>query len=357
MKAFLLAAGTGSRLRPITDHTPKCMLPIGGTPLLDLWLDALHRAGVDEVLVNLHHLPNIVVQHLGRASGPPAIRTAFEPELLGSAGTLRHHRAWVQDEEFFLAVNADNLTDFDLRCLIDFHRSGRCRGNPDRVPRRAPVALRCGRRRSSGLVTGFTEKPPEPTSNLANAGMYAFNPSVLLEIDDAPPQRHRVPASPSAGRTGTRLARGGLLLRHRHARGLRNRPSGSGGPRCLVIVTQTPLRIGLVGGGTDLPDYYVEHGGRVLNCAIDKYVYVIVKQRFDDDIYVNYSKKEIVSSVEDLQSRSRARSDAHDRGEARRRDHHAGRHPIVRLWTGLLVLGHGRPAARPLGIPRSAILR
>jgi D-glycero-alpha-D-manno-heptose-7-phosphate kinase len=68
-----------------------------------------------------------------------------------------------------------------------------------------------------------------------------------------------------------------------------------------MIVTQTPLRIGLVGGGTDLPDYYREHGGRVLNCAIDKYVYVIVKQRFDDDIYVNYSKKEIVSRVEDLE--------------------------------------------------------
>jgi D-glycero-alpha-D-manno-heptose-7-phosphate kinase len=68
-----------------------------------------------------------------------------------------------------------------------------------------------------------------------------------------------------------------------------------------VIITQTPLRIGLLGGGTDLPDYYREHGGRVLNCAIDKYVYVIVKQRFDDEIYVNYSKKEIVSHVEDLE--------------------------------------------------------
>lgn len=68
-----------------------------------------------------------------------------------------------------------------------------------------------------------------------------------------------------------------------------------------MIVTQTPLRIGLVGGGTDLPAYYREHGGRVLNAAIDKYVYVIVKQRFDDDIYVNYSRKEIVSRVEDLQ--------------------------------------------------------
>jgi len=68
-----------------------------------------------------------------------------------------------------------------------------------------------------------------------------------------------------------------------------------------MIITQTPLRIGLLGGGTDLPDYYRLHGGRVLNCALDKYVYVIVKQRFDDEIYVNYSRKEIVSRVDDLE--------------------------------------------------------
>jgi D-glycero-alpha-D-manno-heptose-7-phosphate kinase len=68
-----------------------------------------------------------------------------------------------------------------------------------------------------------------------------------------------------------------------------------------MIITQTPLRIGLLGGGTDLPGYYTQHGGRVLNCAIDKYIYVIVKERFDNDIYVNYSKKEIVSRVADLE--------------------------------------------------------
>jgi D-glycero-alpha-D-manno-heptose-7-phosphate kinase len=68
-----------------------------------------------------------------------------------------------------------------------------------------------------------------------------------------------------------------------------------------MIITQTPLRVGLVGGGTDLPAYYREHSGRVLNAAIDKYVYVVVKQRFDDEIYVNYSTKEVVSRVEDLQ--------------------------------------------------------
>jgi D-glycero-alpha-D-manno-heptose-7-phosphate kinase len=68
-----------------------------------------------------------------------------------------------------------------------------------------------------------------------------------------------------------------------------------------MIITQTPLRIGLLGGGTDLPSYYLKNGGRVLNCALDKYVYVIVKERFDQDIYVNYSKKEIVSQVADLE--------------------------------------------------------
>ena len=68
-----------------------------------------------------------------------------------------------------------------------------------------------------------------------------------------------------------------------------------------MIVTQTPLRIGLVGGGTDLPSYYRQHRGHVLNAAIDKYVYVVVKQRFDDDIYINYSRKEVVSQVEDVE--------------------------------------------------------
>ena len=124
-----------------------------------------------------------------------------------------------------------------------------------------------------------------------------------------------------------------------------------------MIITQTPLRIGLLGGGTDLPSYYLEHGGRVLNCAIDKYIYVIVKQRFDDEIYVNYSKKEIVSRVEDLE------------------------HELVReamLMTGVtsgveittladipssgyrarfLVCGHRRAAARAVRLHRAAGVR
>ena len=122
MKAFLLAAGVGSRLRPITNTTPKCMMVIDDRPLLDIWLDAFDRAGVDEVLVNLHHLPDLVSRHIAGRIGPPAVRTFFEPELLGSAGTLVANRQWVAGEDVFLACNADNLTDFDLRSLIDAHR-------------------------------------------------------------------------------------------------------------------------------------------------------------------------------------------------------------------------------------------
>ncbi len=124
MKAFLLAAGVGSRLRPITDTTPKCMLEIGGSPLIGIWLDELSRAGVDEVLVNLHHLPDVVRRYVADRSAPPAVRMFAEPELLGSAGTLRANREWVNGEDFFLACNADNLTDFDLRSLADAHRQG-----------------------------------------------------------------------------------------------------------------------------------------------------------------------------------------------------------------------------------------
>ena len=145
MKAFLLAAGVGSRLRPITDTTPKCMLAIGGQPLLDIWLDAFDRAGVDEVLVNLHHLPDVVrTAPRPRGAGTPAVRTVFEPELLGSAGTLAANRAWVDGEEMFLACYADNLTDFDLRSLAETHQACGAHRDVDGLPFR-PASCR-GRR-------------------------------------------------------------------------------------------------------------------------------------------------------------------------------------------------------------------
>lgn len=186
MKAFLLAAGIGSRLRPITDITPKCMLVIDDRPLLDIWFDALDRAGVDEVLVNLHHLPDVVGRHIAARTKRPAVRTSFEAGLLGSAGTLKANGEWVRDEELFLACNADNLTDFDLHSLITEHRDHGGIATLTVFHSDQPWSGGVVELDAAGTVIGFAEKPAAPVSDLTNAGIYAFHPQILAEIGDPP---------------------------------------------------------------------------------------------------------------------------------------------------------------------------
>jgi mannose-1-phosphate guanylyltransferase len=187
MKAFLLAAGVGSRLRPITDTVPKCMVPIDGRPMLDIWLDALDIAGADEVLVNLHYLPDVVRRHLDDRVGPPTVRTFLEPELLGSAGTIKANRAWVESDEVFLACYADNLTDFDLRSLVQAHKENGTLATLAVFHSEHPSTGGVVELDDSGTVSGFVEKPRNPVSDLVNAGIYAFGPGVLDEIGGPPP--------------------------------------------------------------------------------------------------------------------------------------------------------------------------
>ena len=187
MKAFLLAAGLGSRLRPVTEVVPKCMVDIGGRPMLDIWLEALAAAGVDEVLVNVHHLPEVVYGVLADKTVPLDVRTVFEPDLLGSAGTLLANRDWVQGEEMFLACYADNLTDFSLRNLVREHRKHQPTATLTGFRSSNPSAGGVMETDSAGWLTRFTEKPNQPVSDLVNAGMYAFAPNVLDEIDPVPP--------------------------------------------------------------------------------------------------------------------------------------------------------------------------
>jgi mannose-1-phosphate guanylyltransferase len=188
VKAFLLAAGLGTRLRPITDSIPKCLVEVGGRPMLDIWLDALAKAGVHEVLVNTHHLPGLVEAHVAERFSPPAVRLSHEPVLLGSAGTLLAHRDFVAGEDMFLAVYADNLTDFDLRVLIDAHTAES--EIATLAVFRAPHPKQCGivELDDEDRVVDFVEKPENPPSDLANAGMYAFHPSVLSEVPRSLPR-------------------------------------------------------------------------------------------------------------------------------------------------------------------------
>ena len=192
MKAFLLAAGVGSRLRPLTDQTPKCLLPIDGTTLLDRWLDAFDRAGVSEVLVNTHHLADLVESHLAARNRPPAVRMVHEPVLLGSAGTLVANREWVEGEPFFLACNADNLTDFDLGALIDAHLRGGEMATLTLFRSADPAACGIVQLDEGGRVIEFVEKPAFPKGDLANAGMYAFESNGDRPVPAGSAERHRL---------------------------------------------------------------------------------------------------------------------------------------------------------------------
>jgi len=179
-RAFLLAAGKGTRLRPLTDTVPKCLVAIGDTTLLDIWLDRLAEAGIQEVLINTHHLAEVVEKHLElRRSKPPSVVTSFEPELLGSAGTVLANRDFVRDEESFAVVYSDNLTDVDLAALERCHRGNDGLLTLGVYPTDQPH--RCGivETAEDGRVVSFEEKPLEPRSNLANAGIYLCRQAVI----------------------------------------------------------------------------------------------------------------------------------------------------------------------------------
>jgi mannose-1-phosphate guanylyltransferase len=171
-RAFLLAAGLGSRLRPMTEHTPKCLLPIAGRPLLAYWFDLLERHGYTDVLINLHHLPEQVEAYVASTSSPLRIETFHEPTLLGSAGTVRANRAFISDNRPFLIAYADNFTSADLSALMAFHLRHRPLLTVGLFETPEPTRSGIVEIDRDGLIVGFEEKPAHPRSNLANAGLY-----------------------------------------------------------------------------------------------------------------------------------------------------------------------------------------
>jgi mannose-1-phosphate guanylyltransferase len=98
MKAFILAAGSGTRLRPLTDITPKCLLPIAGVPLLEIWLKTCRAAGISDVIVNANAHAAQIIEFARRPDLPVRVQVAEEPVLLGSAGTLAQNRGFITTE-------------------------------------------------------------------------------------------------------------------------------------------------------------------------------------------------------------------------------------------------------------------
>jgi mannose-1-phosphate guanylyltransferase len=171
MKAFILAAGHGTRLHPLTEHSPKCLLPIQGVPLLEIWLEQCKAAGISEVLVNAHAHSEQVIAFAARQISGVRVHIAEEKELLGSAGTLAENRVFVTDEKEFFVLYGDVLTNVDLRALLSVHRERNLPATLALYETAEPT--RCGivEVDNDGTVTRFVEKPQAPRSNLAFAGI------------------------------------------------------------------------------------------------------------------------------------------------------------------------------------------
>lgn len=184
IQALLLAAGLGTRLRPLTDTVPKCLVPIDDRALLDIWVQCLLEAEITEARINTHSLPDVVrayIEHIN-SDGKLHLVESYEPTLLGSAGTIAANADLADCADEVVIIYADNLSDIDLRPLVSFHRH---HGDPlTMVLFRAPNPSACGIAEldAANRIVSFVEKPEKPASDLANAGLYVVSAEAYREI-------------------------------------------------------------------------------------------------------------------------------------------------------------------------------
>jgi mannose-1-phosphate guanylyltransferase len=192
-KAFLLAAGLGTRMRPLTNEIPKCLLPIGGKPLLQIWLDLLGKHRVNEVVINTHWHYEKVEEFINSEQNAvdsrkeyrgikrkwPEVRLFFEPDLLGSGGTLLANKDWVGDGQPFYILYSDNLTNVDLTKLYAFHRNHTMPCTLGVFSVASPSQCGIADVNEEGVVTDFVEKPIMPKSDLAAAGIYVADNQIF----------------------------------------------------------------------------------------------------------------------------------------------------------------------------------
>ncbi len=183
MKALLLAAGFGTRLRPITETVPKCLVPIHGKPLLGYWLDMLLPPGITDILINTHYLPECVRDFIHSHLDRDRVSLVHEEVLLGTAGTILKNRKWLEDGPFLLA-HADNLTRFDIQAFMRAHQMRKQGVEITMMTFKTDAPQSCGivECNEDNLVIGFHEKVPHPPGNEANAAVYIIEPSVIAFI-------------------------------------------------------------------------------------------------------------------------------------------------------------------------------
>lgn len=185
MKAMILAAGFGTRLRPLTNATPKPLLPVAGTPMIVWNLLLLKRHGIRDVVINLHHLGAMIEEALGDgARFGMRITYSHEPVILGTGGGIKQVESWFGGEPV-LVLNGDTLFDLDLTSLIAFHREQEAAATL--VLRQDPEAARWGLVEVTDQaqvlrITGRGRSLSPPTTARMFAGIHILHPRLLRSL-------------------------------------------------------------------------------------------------------------------------------------------------------------------------------
>jgi len=183
MRAILLAAGYGTRLRPLTNRIPKCLVPINGKPLLQIWLERLVEAGNEYFLINTHYLSSQVEEFVQSSDFSNKITLTYEPELLGTAGTLLANIDFFQEQDGLL-IHADNYCMADIREFMQAHheRPSDCIMTMMTFHTNDPTSSGIVELNPKDVVVNFHEKITNPPGNIANGAIYILSAAMLDEL-------------------------------------------------------------------------------------------------------------------------------------------------------------------------------
>ena len=176
-----MAGGKGTRLAPLTDHSPKPLMPIIDKPILSYIIELLKRHGITDISVTLGYMAQKIVETFGdgRSLGVN-LHYVIEKEPLGTAGSVKN--AAMGFDEDFLVISGDAYTDFDLTDLIDFHRTHGKLATIAATKAEDPSAFGVMLLNQAGKVRSFIEKPRVPISNVISTGIYVFKKEILKKI-------------------------------------------------------------------------------------------------------------------------------------------------------------------------------
>jgi len=183
MKALLLAAGFGTRLRPLTDDLPKCLVPIQGQPLLGIWLARLSAAGCGPFLVNTHYKAEQVAAFIEAGPYRAHVALAHEKMLLGTAATLLRHLDFFGEGDGLL-IHADNYCLANFEDFLAAHRRRPAGCLMSMMTFRTDDPSSCGivTLDERNVVIGFEEKPSRPNGNLANGAVYILSAELRAQL-------------------------------------------------------------------------------------------------------------------------------------------------------------------------------